>query len=175
MKRKLYTVLTILMITMLATTPVLARGNIKLSSITFDLGSLIASGYASGLGNTDVTIVLDASGIPAVTCANQGGNDAPGQSSPKISATGQQTLLGDDPIRKNGKSAFFTETDDPETIAWDAAGCPNSNWTGHIDFIFWTEATISVYDTTTGELLETQNYTCTTTRNPASVSCTAVN
>ena len=174
MKRKLYTVLTVLMIVMLTTSPALARGAIKLSGITFDLGSLIAKGFASGLGNTDVTVVLDASGIPALTCTNYGGNDVPGQSYPKISATGQQTLDGDDPIRKNGKSPFFTETDDPETLPWDEAGCPNSNWTGHIDFIFWTDALISVYDTNTGELLASQAYTCETTRYPASVTCTPV-
>jgi hypothetical protein len=175
MKKKFYIILTMLLIVMLTATPVFARGAIKLTSIAFDLGSLIATGYAGGLGNTDVTIVLDASGVPAVTCTNYGGNSVPGQSSPKIFATGQQTLLGDDPIRKNGKSAFFTETDDPETIAWDAAGCPNSSWTGHVDFIFWTEATILVYDTATGTLLKTLSYTCDTTRYPASVSCTPIN
>ena len=174
MKRKLYTVFTVLMIVMMTTSPALARGAIKLSGITFDLGSLIAEGFASGLGNTDVTVVLDASGIPAVTCTNYGGNDVPGQSYPKISASGQQTLDGNDPIRKNGKSPFFTETDDPETLPWDEAGCPNSNWTGHIDFIFWTDALISVYDTNTGELLASQAYTCETTRYPASVTCTPV-
>jgi len=174
MKKKLYTLLTALLITVLSTSPVFARGAIKLTGIVFDLGSLIASGYAGGLGNTDVTIVLDAAGIPAVTCTNNGGNDVPGQSYPKVSATGQQTLLGNDPIRKNGKSAFFTETDDPETISWDEAGCPNSNWTGHIDFIFWTQAKISVYDTATNVLLSAQDYVCTTTRYPKSVSCTAI-
>jgi hypothetical protein len=174
MKRKLYTVLTVLMVVMLTTSPALARGAIKLSGITFDLGSLIAKGFASGLGNTDVTVVLDASGIPAVTCTNYGGNDVPGQSYPKVSASGQQALTGGDPLRKNGKAAFFTETDDPTTLTWEEAGCPNSNWTGHIDFIFWTDALISVYDTNTGELLASQAYTCETTRYPASVSCTPV-
>ncbi len=174
MKKKIYIVMTMLLIAMLAATPVFARGNIKLSGIAFDLGSLIATGYAGGLGNTDVTIELDASGIPAVTCTNHGGNDVPGQSYPKISAVGNQSLLGDDPIRKNGKSPFFTETDDPETISWDAAGCPNSNWTANVDFIFWTDATISVYDTATGTLLKTQEYTCNTTRYPASVTCAPV-
>ena len=174
MKKKLYIVLTMLLIMMFATSTVFARGNIKLSNIQFSLGSLISEGFARGLGNTDVTIVLDGSGIPAITCTNYGGNDVPGQSSPKISASGQQTLFGDDPIRKNGKAPFLTETDDPETIPWDEAGCPNSNWTGNVDFIFWTDATISVYDTATGELLKTQSYTCDTTRYPASVTCTAV-
>ena len=174
MKKKLYTIFAVLLIVMLTTTPAFARGAIKLTNITFDLGSLIAEGYARGLGNTDVTIILDGSGIPAITCTNYGGNDVPGQSSPKISASGQQTLLGDDPIRKNGKSPFFTETEDPETIPWDEAGCPNSNWTGHVDFIFWTNATISVYDTATGALLTSQDYTCETTRYPASVTCTPI-
>jgi hypothetical protein len=174
MKNKSSIVLTVLLISMLVTSTVFAGGAVKLSNIQFSLGSLIASGFASGLGNTDVTVVLDASGVPAIMCVNYGGNSAPGQSYPKISATGQQTLDGDDPIRKNGRSPFLTETDDPETISWDEAGCPNSNWTGHIDFIFWTDATISVYDTASGALLQTQSYTCTTTRYPASVTCTPV-
>lgn len=174
MNKKLFTILAALMILTLSTSTVFAGGAVKLSGVTFSLGSLIASGYASGLGNTDVTIILDASGIPAVVCTNHGGNDVPGQSYPKVSATGAQTLLGDDPIRKNGRSPFLTETDDPQTLPWDVAGCPNSNWTGRIDFIFWTNATISVYDTTSGALLLTQNYACTTTRHPDSVSCALV-
>jgi hypothetical protein len=174
MKNKLYMVLIVLLIATLTSSTVFAGGAVKLSGYSFSLGSLIATGYASGLGNTDVTVVLDASGIPAVTCTNYGGNDVPGQSYPKVSATGQQTLLGNDPLRKNGKAAFFTETDDPETLSWDVAGCPNSNWTGRIDFIFWTDATISVYSTSTGTLLASQAFTCTTTRYPASVSCTPV-
>lgn len=173
MNRKLYTIFTVLMIVMLTTSPALARGAIKLGNVTFELGSLIAKGYASGLGNTDVTIVLDASGIPAVTCTNNGDNDVPGQSYPKISASGRQELDGDK-IQKNGKAEFNTETVDPITLAWDEAGCPNSNWTARVDFIFWTDALISVYDTNTNELLASQAYTCVTTRYPASVSCTPV-
>lgn len=174
MKHKSSIVLTVLLISMLFTSTVFAGGAVKLSNVQFGLGSLIATGFASGLGKTDVTVVLDASGIPAVTCVNYGGNAAPGQSYPKVSATGQQTLLGNDPIRKNGRSPFFTETDDPETISWSEAGCPNPNWTGYIDFIFWTDATISVYDTASGALLQSQSYTCTTTRYPASVTCSPV-
>lgn len=175
MNKRLFSILAVLLLTTLVTSTASAGAAVKLSNITFSLGSLIAKGYASGLGSTDVTVVLDASGIPAITCTNQGGNNVPGQSSPKVSATGQQTLLGNDPIRKNGKAAFFTETEDPETLAWDVAGCPNSHWTGHINFILWTNATLSVYSTSTGALLTRQNYTC----NPAvqtatKVSCIAI-
>ena len=174
MNKRFFSVLAVLLIATMVISPVSAGAAVKLSGVQFSLGSLIANGYASGLGNTDVTVVLDASGIPAITCTNYGGNDVPGQSYPKVSAVGQQTLLGNDPLRKNGKAAFLTETDDPEILAWNVAGCPNSNWTGRIDFIFWTDATISVYSTSTGALLTSKSYTCTTTRYPASVSCTPV-
>lgn len=174
MKKKILSILTFILAASILTSPVSAGGAVKLSGIQFSLGSLIANGFASGLGNTDVTVVLDASGIPAIVCTNPGNNDVPGQSYPKVSATGQHSLAGNDPLRKNGKSPFITETVDPVTVPWDLAGCPNPNWTARIDFIFWTEATISIYDTATGALLRRQNYTCTTTRSPDSVSCTRI-
>jgi hypothetical protein len=165
--------LTILLVFLLAS-PVSAGPGIGLSSVKFSLGSLIADGVLSKLGSTDVNVVLDASGIPAVTCTNYGRNDVPGQSSPKISASGQQSLDGDSSIRKNGKSPFSVETVDPVSLPWDAAGCPNANWSARVDFIYWTNATISIYDSATNTLQLQQNYTCTTTRDPASVSCTPV-
>src|SRR5688500_5575076 len=175
MKKKILSILTIFVLITMMTSTVSAGGNVKLSSVRFSLGSLVAEGFAGGLGRTDVTVVLDASGIPAITCTNPGGNAVPGQSSPKVTASGDQSLLGSDPLRKNGKSPFGVETEDPAPLAWDQAGCPGSKWTAQIDFVFWTNATISVYNTATNTLLVRQNYTCTTTRFPASVSCTLVN
>lgn len=174
MKNKLHTVLVVLLIVTLTSSSASAGGAVKLSGVNFSLGSLIAEGYASGLGNTDVRVELVASGIPAVTCTNYGGNDVPGQSYPKVSASGDQLLDGDDPFRKNGRTAFGVETDEPPPLAWDEAGCPNSNWSARIDFIFWTDAVISVYSLSTDTLLAQQAYTCTTTRYPASVTCTPV-
>jgi hypothetical protein len=84
---------------------------------------------------------------------------------------GLQFLPGTDPLRKNGRAPFFTETEDPETLPGNVAGCPNANWTGRIDFISWTEGTLFAYNTTTGALLEMQKFSCNTTRFPASVSC----
>jgi hypothetical protein len=85
MKKNILSFLSALLIATFLTSPVSAGPGIRLSGVQFSLGSLIASGFASGLGNTDVTVVLDASGIPAITCTNNGGNDVPGQSSPKVS------------------------------------------------------------------------------------------
>jgi hypothetical protein len=147
-------------------------GGIKISGTSFSLGSLIANGTISGIGNTDVTMVLDASGIPAIICTNNGSNQVPGQSYPKVTAEGTQVLPGNDPLRKNGKSLFGVETNPPAPLTWDQAGCPNSNWTAEITFVYWTNATISVYDTATMALLLQQNYVCTTTLT--SVSCTLV-
>jgi hypothetical protein len=174
MKIKVSSLLLTILLVILTASPVSAGPGIGLSGVRFSLGSLIADGMLSRLGNTDVTVVLDASGIPAVTCTNYGKKDVPGQSSPKISASGQQALDGDSSIRKNGKSPFSVETVDPVSLPWNAAGCPNANWSARIDFIYWTNATISIYDSATNTLQLQQNYTCTTTRNPASVSCTPV-
>ncbi len=149
-----------------------SAGGIKFNA-NWSLGSLIANGTVTGIGNTDVTMVLDASGIPAITCTNQGGNQVPGQSFPKVSAEGKQSLLGSDFFRKNGKSPYNVETDPPPTLTWDQAGCPNSNWTAEITFVYWTNARISVYDTATWTLLAYRDYACTTTLT--SVSCTAIN
>ena len=170
MKKKILSILSVLLVATLLTSPVSAGGAVKLSGVQFKLGSLIANGTLTGLGNTDVSVVLDASGIPLITCTNNGGNQVPGQSSPKVAASGKQSLDGDTPIRKNGKSPFGVETVDPEFIPWDQAGCPNQSWSGHIEFIFWTDATISIFNASTQAPLLKRDYSCTTTFT--SVSCT---
>jgi hypothetical protein len=174
MKKKFLSMLTALLMITLMTSTVSAGGNIKLSSVQFRLGSLIAEGFASGLGNTDVTVVLNATGIPAVTCTNQGGNQAPGQNPAKISASGSDFLVHES-YTKNGRSPFSVETEEPQPgLTAKQMGCPNNAWSASIDFVFWTDATLIVTDTATGVVLVQQNYTCVTTRNPDSVSCTLV-
>ena len=173
MNRKFVSLLTALFAAILLTSTVFA-GQIKFSSVTFKLGSLIAEGSLTGLGKQDVRVVLEASGFPDVTCTNYGGNQAPGQNPPKVSASGEQLLKSLDlDLTKNGKSPFDVEAKDPVFVDAIEYGCPNANWTATVDFISWTEATIYVYDLS-GALLASQDYTCTTTRYPASVSCTPV-
>ncbi len=170
MNKRILSVAGVLLIAALAFSDAFA-GSIKFTA-NFSLGSLISNGTVSGIGNTDITMVLDASGIPAITCTNQGGNQVPGQSFPKVSAEGTTALPGNSPLRKNGTSPYGVETQPSAQLTWQQAGCPNSNWTATITFVYWTNATIYVYATDTGALLAQQNYACTTTLT--SVTCTAV-
>lgn len=171
MRKKLLSVITALLASLLITSSVFA-GAIKLSSITFSLGSLVAEGTLTGLGNQVVNVVLDASGFPVVSCTNQGGNQAPGQNPPKVSASGEQLVSGLNLTKRNGKSPFDVETRDPQVVDPIEYGCPNGNWTAKIEFIYWTDATIRVLDMDTGDVLLEQDYTCTTTE--ISVTCTPV-
>jgi len=194
MKKKILTMLSALLISVLITTTA-GAGAIKLTKVAFNLStssdgttasafrvtenfpSLVATGFASGLGKMDVTIKLEADGIPEITCTNNGENDVPGRSYPKVTASGESTLLGKDPIRKNGRSPFDATTVNPTTIPWDQAGCPNSNWTARITFISWTDATLYAYDTATGtSLIEPPlKYNCVTKKIPLSVKCDPAN
>ncbi|MEP6894627.1 MAG: hypothetical protein ABI986_03375, partial [Chloroflexota bacterium] len=157
MKNKLFNMLAVMLIAALSTSPVSAA-SFKLTS-SFKLGSLIAYGDISGLGRTDVTLVLDASGLAATICKNPGQNDVPGQSYPKVSASGFQSLSGNDTTRKNGKAPFSAETVDPTAIGAGLAGCPSSQWTARVANILWTNATITVhqgFDAPNGPVLLTK-------------------
>jgi hypothetical protein len=162
MKRKFVAALMALLTAILITSTVFA-GAIKLRGVSFRLGSLIADGTLTGLGNQEVKVYLDASGFPVVSCTNHGGNQAPGQNPPKVSASGEQLVVGFDLSKKNGKSPFDVETEDPQIVDSIEYGCPNDNWTAQIEFIYWTDATISVVDPASEEVLLRQDFTCETT------------
>jgi hypothetical protein len=159
------------MILVLTTTSTLAA-TIRLSA-SFSLGSLIADGRAFGLTRTDVTIELNATGIPKVTCTNPAGLRAPGQNPPKVSAKGT-TFINSTSITKNGSAPYVVETGEPDTSGMSAKklGCPSNNWTPTVGFVYWTAATLTVYRTDGHVELLKQNYACTTT--PTTVSCTLI-
>jgi hypothetical protein len=174
MNKKLFSILAVFLVSALITSTVSAGGAVKLSGAIFSLGSLRANGTLTGLGgyNQGVTAELVASGIPVVTCTNQNGNQAPGQNPSQVSVNVEQ-VVGPQDISQKG-TAPMNVTAEPGPITGTQGGCPNDNWTAQIDFVFWTNATISVHDIATNDLLLQQEYTCTTTRNPDSVSCTVI-
>ncbi|HSL30532.1 MAG TPA: hypothetical protein VK900_15135 [Anaerolineales bacterium] len=170
MNKKILFFLTIMVMVTLLTSTVSAGGNVGLGSVKFSLGSLNATGTFTGLGGykQGVDVELTASGIPVVTCTNQGGNQAPGQNPPKVSAEGNQ-FIGPQLITKKG-TAPMNVTADAGPITGLQGGCPNNTWSAQIDFVYWTDATISVFDVKTGALLLQRDYACTTTLT--SVTCT---
>ena len=173
-RRRLITLLSVVFVLALTTTTALAARPRFSSAIDFSLGSLIAEGRLAGLGTQDVAVVLEATGIPVVSCTNQGGQQAPGQNPSKVSARGTEFLVHQT-YTKNGSTGFEVETNDPAPLSAKKMGCPNNTWTATIDFVFWTNATITVRaDNETGAVLLQQDFVCVTTRTPANVSCTPI-
>jgi hypothetical protein len=168
--RRARTILLILLIAVAIPASTALAGRVQFKSLTFSLGSLIAGGELAGLGNQDVAVVLEASGIPEVTCTNQGGTMAPGQNPPRVSARGSQFLVHQT-YTKNGTSPFSVETADPQTgLSAKALGCANNNWTAAITFVYWTDAVVTVRaGNAYGPILLRQQFACVTTK--AGVSC----
>jgi hypothetical protein len=173
MKKKILSILTILLVASMMISPVSAGGNVGFSHAEFSLGSLDVTGTLTGLGGyaEGVIVELTASGTPVVTCTSRGGNNAPGQNPSQVSASGAQLITQ---IFKNGTAPVDVSAE--PTLTGTQGGCPNNNWTANIDFVYWTNATITVTDPSTDPdtVLLQQNYTCVTTRDPDSVSCTLV-
>lgn len=176
MKKKLSTILAVLMIAMFTISVADAGPGIKISSADFSLGSLIADGTLNGTDKATVTVVLTAEG----TCTIDG------ETGP-VFANDSQVLLGneenEESEEKNTKRQFYLE-------AYDLVrGCSNDT-EGSDGFVFWTKATISVYNgAVCGEscegfvssankgsnnLLDQQVYACSTSFEAHTVACTPV-
>jgi hypothetical protein len=106
---------------------------------------LHADGRLVGLGSADATVVVEASGIPVVSCTNYGGNQAPGQNPPSVTTSGEQQI-GFTQITKNGSAEIDVTTELPAVnLPGSQMGCPNDNWTASIVGIRFTNATVSVF------------------------------
>jgi hypothetical protein len=174
MKKRIFSILlSVLMMSALITSAASAGGNVGLKNVQFSLGSLDVTGTLTGLGGYSDGVIVDlvANGIPVVTCTTRGGKASPGQNPSQVSARGVQLITQ---ITKNGTASVAVSAE--PTLTAVQGGCPNNNWTANIDFVYWTDATITVTDPSTNPatVLLQQNYTCVTTRDPDSVSCTPV-
>lgn len=170
MYRKLIISLAILLVVGAMTTTVFAGRTPRLKEVSFSLGSLEADGSFTALANADAVVTLDAEGIAEVTCINPGSQDQepPGQN-PQVSATGSTVILAED-ITKNGNAPFTVAAEALLPSAREA-GCPNDNWTAEVDFVYWTDATITIEQDGSSTVF---NFTCETTRNPDTITCTEV-
>jgi hypothetical protein len=178
MKKRIYTLVTVLLIAMLATSPAYAGG----VSIKIGLGSITATGYAYGFSKNPVTITLLGKGLPVVTCHNEDdGHEEDAQNEPIIGA--EISAVFNVTADKNGKFAVFLEAPPDHSKSAQEMGCPandyrdhddhDDDWTYTIDFVYWNYVDIKVVDNVTGKNLWEKSSSCTTTRNPDSITCPA--
>ena len=189
MQKKFYIVLTVLLTMLLAVSTVHAGGvSIKLST---SLGSLVGNVTATGLGSTDYIFEIEAKGDASVVCTNYGGNQAPGQNYPHTEGKSSKGLQPSE-ISRNGKAVFTMETfPDLElnpNISWQEGGCPNSNWSAKVNFVYYKTVIVTAYVNSGGGMrgaMVAQNiYSCVTTRtgpnstpstfDDGTVSCTRI-
>jgi hypothetical protein len=115
----------------------LASPHFVVGPVFTDQGSTLnASGSVAGLGNEDVTVILNAQGTATLICTNPGGNVAPGQTR-DVNVSGSQTITD----VKNGRVNFNVTTVAPEAPA-DA--CPNPQWTPSVTDVDFNSATLIV-------------------------------
>lgn len=105
--------------------------------------TLTTTGKLAGLGNEDLKITVAVTGIATkITCTNPGGNQAPGQNKPGVTASGSQTITTNE--IKNGSVNIRVTTAEPAHLTPRQAGCPNNRWTARIDDVSFSSAKITV-------------------------------
>jgi len=96
----------------------------------------------AGLGNEDVTIVIEADGFATASCINPGGNTAPGQNKVPVTLSGTETISADE--IKNGTVTTCLTTDSPDALDPVEAGCPNGNWDAPVKDVEFSSVTVTV-------------------------------
>jgi hypothetical protein len=98
--------------------------------------TLTVSGKLAGLGEGDITVIVNATGVASVECTNPGGNVAPGQDT-TFAASGSVTL----PASKNGNLVFSVTTAVPVI---PSSACPNPQWTADATDVVFANGTVTV-------------------------------
>ena len=105
-----------------------------------------ATGSLAGLGNGNVIVTLSfPNATGTTTCSNKGGAQAPGQNPAAPAAASGSKLVTD---VKNGTLSFVVTTLPPANPSWEAAGCPNNNWSAAFDNITFGAGTITIQQET---------------------------
>lgn len=161
MRRKLMTILTILMVLSLSVTTLYAA-NVRITSVSFSLGSLIADGTMDGFDpNQSAKVNLQANGIGKVFCHPAQGK-ASGPYQVTIVGTGAQSIQADGA----GLSGFHVETGVTKIKNFS---CPPGTTT-ELRHELWSGAVITVKDPAAQTVLLTETYTCQ--QGPETIICT---
>jgi len=157
MRRSTMLVAALAAVALMAPTAALAANVHFVKGPTFtDNGTTLTTvGKLAGLGNQDLKVTLSITGIATkITCTNPGGNEAPGQNKPGVTASGSQTITRNE--IKNGTVTIDVTTLAPAQLTPKQAGCPNNRWTARIDDVKFTSATITVVQG--GEVVLSKTY-----------------
>ena len=145
MHKKIKSILVALLVGAIAVPLIYAASvHFKGGTPTFsDEGTTLKTCFSlSGLGNGDVTIIVNTTGSATTLCTNQGGNTAPGQNKTPVTPSGQATIPSTE-IKNGNLTACVTTTPPPAPTASEA-GCPNSNWSTSLTDVQFATATITV-------------------------------
>lgn len=174
MNKKFFTMMAVLLITVLLAAPVAAKGLVQLGGSVSASWPLHLDGTMTGLGGYTQGVVVSLQGfgqVIDVTCTNQGGNMAPGQNPGKISVYGSEDI-GSNDISKKGTADVLVLADQTNVAI---QVCPNGNWTAAYN-VDWKDAIVQVFDKATSELLLWQHYACAPNlSNPGHYLCTLDN
>lgn len=97
----------------------------------------------------ELTIFVETTGAPGVSCINPAGHKPPGQNPPKrspnVTANGQQQI-GVTQVTPEGTADINLTFGLPAyTVPGKQMGCPNNHWTATIDSIRFAKVTVSVF------------------------------
>lgn len=167
MRKFMTACLTAIAIVSLSVSSVFAVGaNIR--GVTFNLGSLIADGQVTDMDPFQISkVILKTSGPADVICRDLDGYkpDKLSGHHPVVNATGYVWIKAN----AHGKSYFHVVAKPPTYISPHSAGCPHGYEKAIVDFVYFTQASITVTDKH-GTPLDQENYRCETTRE--CVTCT---
>lgn len=102
--------------------------------------TLTASGTVSGLGNENLTAVLDATALVSTICRNKGGNVAPGQDQTVDLDPAKVSVTPD----KFGKATFSVTLGPVRVSDLGSNICPNGNWKPEIETVTYSDVSLVI-------------------------------
>src|SRR4051812_8662208 len=84
-----------------------------IGTLSFSSGSLHVTGNLAGLGNTNITVKLDAYANVTASCQNSGGSIAPGRSPIRVSTVVTTSVVPD----ASGRTSIELVAQDPLSIS----------------------------------------------------------
>jgi hypothetical protein len=144
MRHFLTSILGALMILTIAASVALAD-TIHSITVSFSDTTVTASGDISGLGSKKPAFaVLEVNGFALYTCANKGGNEAPGQNPVPLIATSPAQDLGNTVNNGRGTVDVSVTLTAPASVSASTAGCPNNNWKATLKSVTVASATLTI-------------------------------